>query len=159
MFTLAGTNHELLMSMLPAGVVYAEPFIGYTGVSLQTHHCFETYPWMHHIYGRLGIENGWPLDTVITDVQDPAQFHEGDDGDYLLYVGRMIQRKGVADAAEIARIAEKRLVMAGTGARQEGSTIICDDGTVLHVDKSKRTNVMIQTQEIVPATLHYFQGL
>lgn len=92
--------------------------IGYSGTFAQ-HRVFESYAWMHTVLGSQQgghTANGSPTDAVIPNFFDPAEFPEGKgDGGYLLYVGRLIDRKGVEWACEAARRAGKPLLLAGEG--------------------------------------------
>jgi glycosyltransferase involved in cell wall biosynthesis len=82
-----------------------------------THHAYESSPWRHHIYGKRGWDDGRPFDTVIPNFFDPDEFPHLNSGrgDYLLFVGRVVRRKGPQIAAEIARRVGMRLVVAGPG--------------------------------------------
>lgn len=94
-----------------------EPGVGYEGV-LPGWRAFESYAWMHHVYGKQGCENPRAYDAVIPNYFDPADFPDfqaRDDG-YLLFMGRMILRKGPNIAAEVAKRTGFRLVVAGAGA-------------------------------------------
>lgn len=95
--------------------------IGYGGVIPTTHHVFESYAWMHTVLGSLTggdahRADGRFFDAVIPNFYDPADFPAGDsDGDYLLYVGRLIERKGVQVALDVAERTRLPLHVAGTG--------------------------------------------
>lgn len=92
-----------------------EPGIGYTGV-FSSHRVFESYAWMHYIYGLLNIEDGVWYDAVIPNYFDPADFpFQPKKQDYLLYFGRIINRKGVQVASEIAKATGNQLYIVGQG--------------------------------------------
>lgn len=92
-----------------------EPGIGYTGV-FSSHRVFESYAWMHYIYGLLHIEDGAWYDAVIPNYFDPADFpFKSQKQDYLLYFGRIISRKGVQAASEIAKRTGNQLYIVGQG--------------------------------------------
>jgi glycosyltransferase involved in cell wall biosynthesis len=92
--------------------------IGYTGVFLEFK-VFESCAWMHTVYGeRLGAYegNGSWYDTVIPNYFDKTQFKDyGGNGQYFLYVGRLIQRKGVDVAIQVCEKLEVPLILAGEG--------------------------------------------
>ncbi len=93
-----------------------EPGVGYEGIF--TNKCaFESYAWQHYVYGQLGISDGRCFDAVIPNYFDTDDFPlvNNGHGDYLLYVGRMIDRKGPDIAAQIARACGLPLVAAGAG--------------------------------------------
>ena len=105
---------ELLPELLPV-----EYGIGYGGVCPSTHKVFESYAWMHTVYGATRGSNtadGSFYDTVINAYFETDRFPEGDgSGDYLLYVGRLTERKGVEIACETARRLDLPLILAGEG--------------------------------------------
>lgn len=87
--------------------------VGYEGIFSQFH-VFESYAWMHAHYGVKA--NGQYFDDVIPGYLDPSQFpYRYAKQDYLLYVGRMIDRKGIHTACDIARASGRRLILAGPG--------------------------------------------
>ena len=92
-----------------------ESGIGYTGV-FSSHRVFEFYAWMHYIYGLLHIEDGAWYDAVIPNYFDPKDFpFKSEKQDYLLYFGRIISRKGVQAASEIAKHTGNQLYIVGQG--------------------------------------------
>lgn len=92
----------------------AELGIGYEGVIDTTHKCFESYAWMHTIYAKMGINDGRFYDVVIPNAYDPADliFSENKEG-YLLFMARMIERKGIGVVTELAK--RFNVVTAGQG--------------------------------------------
>lgn len=94
--------------------------VGYGGCFLP-YKVFESYAWMHTIYGAATGGNpcsadGTWFDAVIPGYLDPAQFPAGQgDGGYYLFIGRLIDRKGYATAQEVCRRLGKRLILAGPG--------------------------------------------
>jgi glycosyltransferase involved in cell wall biosynthesis len=95
--------------------------VGYGGV-FSNFRVFESYAWMHSIYA--GWKNpttadGKFFDTVIPGYLEPEMFPLGDgQGDYYLFIGRLIERKGYNIAQEVCKALGKRLILAGPG---EGS--------------------------------------
>ena len=129
--TMSGSNHDGLYHELPH-LSWVEPCVGYTGISTKTAaKVFESYAWMHHIYGKYGVNDGNPLDTVIPNFYRPDDFRTGKDDGYLLFIGRQIRRKGVQVVIEIARRSRIPLHMAGQGGRLDDGNLVCDDGTVV----------------------------
>lgn len=102
--------------------------IGYGG-SFAQYRVFESYAWMHTCYGAASggqphsIDGKW-FDAVIPGYLDPADFpYRGDHrrgNNYFLFVGRMIDRKGVGIAAEVCKALGERLVTAGPGKPLDG---------------------------------------
>ena len=92
--------------------------VGYGGV-FSNFRVFESYAWMHSIYA--GWKNpttvdGKFYDTVIPGYLEPEMFPLGKgDGDYYLFIGRLIERKGYQIAQEVCQRLGKRLILAGPG--------------------------------------------
>lgn len=111
--------------------------VGYIGVDNRSFHAYESYAWMHHVYGINKVGDGRAFDAVIPNFFDASQFSvaKKPKGDYLLFLGRLIRRKGPQVAVEIAKRAGLPLVMAGPGAREvsEGRVVI-QEGDVLEGD-------------------------
>ena len=132
--TMSGSNHDGLYHELPH-LKWVEPCVGYAGISMKTKaKAYESYAWMHHLYGRYGINDGNPLDAVIPNFYRPDDFYTGQDGGYLLFIGRQIRRKGIEHVVEIARRMQRPLIIAGQGGRIDGGNLICDDTTVVPLD-------------------------
>lgn len=114
---ISGWCQQPIASRLPALTV-AEWGIGYQGVVQRDrwHWCFESEAWRHYIYAKQGIVNGRFYDTMIPNSFDPSDFKFcAKKEDYLLFVGRVIQRKGLEVASEIAKRVGMKLVIAGPG--------------------------------------------
>jgi glycosyltransferase involved in cell wall biosynthesis len=106
--------------------------VGYEGIFAK--YCaFESYAWMHHVYGIRAEQdkggnwrNGRYYDAVIPNFFDPDDFEPAmssdDKGDSLLFMGRVIERKGPHVAAMIAERLGMPLVVAGPGVIDHGPT-------------------------------------
>jgi glycosyltransferase involved in cell wall biosynthesis len=156
----AGTAQEPLSASLP-DLLACEPFVGYKG--LWSERCaFESHAWRHHVYGLKGIETGRHYDTVIPNFFDPDDFDVDDAGDELLFVGRLIERKGPHVAAEIAKATGRKLLVAGPGARSWGKDWIEGDGIRIEgpveylgvLDKTARAEVMARAHALIAPTLY-----
>lgn len=112
--------------------IVCEWTVGYEGIV--TPYCaFESQTFMHTVYAKRGIGDGRDFDTVIPNFFDPDEFPHLNDGqgDYLLFVGRVILRKGVAVAAEIAKHAGMKLLIAGPGVtHHEPGRIVAPEVTI-----------------------------
>lgn len=88
---------------------------GYEGIMpARTHICFESQSHRAYVYGKAGIDNGRFYDTVIPNAFDPDDLiFRADKDDYLLYLGRMTERKGMAIVAELA--SRHQVITAGQG--------------------------------------------
>ena len=100
--------------------------VGYEGV-FANFICFESYAWMHTVYGwwkGANTMDGRFYDVVIPNYYDVSQFplvppYDKRD-DYLLYLARLDDRKGIRVACEVAKHAGMRLVTAGSGVPPDG---------------------------------------
>lgn len=135
---IGGTAQKPIADAYPDNPV-VEFGIGYGG-SFAPYRVFESYAWMHTCYGAL-FANGNPhsldgrwQDAVIPGYVDPEDFitrggasentkarqAAENESPYCLYVGRMIDRKGIQIAADACKAAGTRLVTAGPGTPPEG---------------------------------------
>jgi glycosyltransferase involved in cell wall biosynthesis len=114
---IGGGSHQPIALALPEMMV-VEFGVGYSGV-FSNYRVFESYAWMHSVYAQhrdAATADGSFFDAVIPGYLDPEMFPMGKgDGDYYLYVGRMIARKGVDIAAHICKTIGAKLIMAGPG--------------------------------------------
>lgn len=94
--------------VVEAGVGYEQPIAKYR--------VFESHPWLHYCMGLQGQGDGLWNDDVIPNYFDPADFPLVEKKeDYLLFVGRLILRKGLLEAAAVAKAAGMKLKVAGPG--------------------------------------------
>lgn len=127
----AGLTHLSIMQKHPSAL-WCEPFCGYEGI-MTDKVAFESYAHMHRVYALRGLGDGRWFDAVIPNYFDPDEFissREPTGEPYLLYLGRVIQRKGVAIAGDIAKHAGIKLVIAGAGAKQVGPDVVAPEVTV-----------------------------
>lgn len=111
---IAGVRQDILQKAFPNNLV-VEPFVGYDGIATQ--YCaFESYAWMHQVYGQYGIGDGRFFDAVIPNYFDTSDFDPTlERDDYLLFIGRLTPRKGPHVAADLAERTGRRLLVAGQG--------------------------------------------
>lgn len=89
--------------------------IGYTGV-FSKFRIFESYAWMHYVYGLLNQGDGHFYDAVIPNYFDPKDFKfSKEKGDYFAYLGRLIARKGIQVASDTTKALGAKLLVAGQG--------------------------------------------
>lgn len=92
-----------------------ESGIGYTGV-FSNFRVFESYAWMHYVYGLLKQDDGGWYDAVIPNYFEVADFpFTAQKEDYLLYFGRIVWRKGVQVASQVAKATGNQLYIVGQG--------------------------------------------
>lgn len=110
---IAGRCQEAIVNAFPKNVSL-EWAVGYEGVLHNTHRCFESEAWRHHVYGRTSVNDGRFFDCVIPNSFDPDDYIYSDQKEeYLLYLGRMTPRKGMTVLEEIA--SRYPLITAGQG--------------------------------------------
>lgn len=113
---LMGGRCQESLTDLP--MIACEYGIGYGG-SFASFRVFESYAWMHTTYGQqrgTDTANGSFYDAVINAYFEPEDFpYRENPDDYLLYVGRLEERKGVQVACEVARRMRLPLLLAGAG--------------------------------------------
>jgi glycosyltransferase involved in cell wall biosynthesis len=129
----AGATQQRFVNMFP-NTITIEPAVGYEGLATGTFAAFESYAWMHYLYGKYAIGDGRSFDTVIPQFLDKSEFAVGKSKGYALFIGRMSLRKGPHVAAEIASRAGIPLVMAGAGAAYSQAVeaqLQCTDGTLV----------------------------
>ncbi len=111
--TMGLDNYEIASKV---HLLTVEPGIGYTGIMADSFRVFESYAWMHHIYGLNRIEDGVWYDAVIPNYFDLEDFpYQEEKQDYLLYFGRIIHRKGVQVASDVAKVTGHQLYIVGQG--------------------------------------------
>jgi glycosyltransferase involved in cell wall biosynthesis len=114
---IAGNCQKPVADFFPNNMT-VEFGIGYTG-TFAKYRVFESYAWMHSVYSAHKdpyTVDGKFYDTVIPGYLDPAMFpYQPEKGDYYLYIGRMIERKGVQIAAETCKEIGAKLILAGSG--------------------------------------------
>jgi glycosyltransferase involved in cell wall biosynthesis len=117
---VAGYTHFAVAQAFPNHAI-CEPFVGYEGIiGGRSWAAYESYAHMHNVYALKGIRDIRWFDTVIPPYYDPKEFPKCNNGsgDYLLFLGRLIFRKGVHIAAQIADACNMPLVIAGSGATE-----------------------------------------
>lgn len=128
------SQHRLMDVPLPT----VEPFVGYTGTCCDWR-VFPSQAWYHAILGhQQGAyeSNGTWGDIVIPHPIDPDRHTLGaGEGGYLLFVGRMVERKGIEVAIRVAQEVGLPLIAAGAGDfRPAGAEYI---GTVTRAERNE----------------------
>jgi glycosyltransferase involved in cell wall biosynthesis len=119
--------------------INCEPFVGYYGVFTK-YRVFETYTHQACVYGMTAGVNGSPngnyYDAVIPNYYDLEDFpYQAIKGDYLLFIGRLIGRKGLNTVLAIQRATGLPLRIAGQGVKtfHLGISITTDEGLVIPI--------------------------
>lgn len=116
LLVIAGRSQEQIAMAFPNHQC-VEFGIGYEG-TFSDFRVFESYAWMHTIYGlQQGAfaADGKFYDTVIPNYFDVNDFPMGRGQGDFLYIGRHIERKGVQIAADVCRHLDVPLMVAGEG--------------------------------------------
>jgi glycosyltransferase involved in cell wall biosynthesis len=163
---LAGLAQKPIADAFP-GNISCEWAAGYDGI-FAPFVCFESYAWMHYLYGRYfgngsGGQGRW-YDTVIPNYFRAEDFRfEEQPGDYLLFVGRITASKGPHIAAEIAAASGRKLLVAGSGVAYaepgliraaEGFEIKGDVEYVGIADVQMRNDLMANAYALIAATTY-----
>lgn len=110
-----GWGHQPIAAELPDDFLVVESGIGYSS-TFAKYRVFESYAWMHWMYGNNKIDNGSFYDCVIPNFFDPEDFEfRAEKEDYFLYLGRIIKRKGVDIAYQVSKELGAKLIVAGQG--------------------------------------------
>jgi glycosyltransferase involved in cell wall biosynthesis len=118
-----GVWHKPVADLVGEGLRVVESGIGYSGV-FAPFKVFESYAWMHYIYGILGQGNGQMYDAVIPNYYDPEDFPyvpPEKKKDYCLFIGRLIKRKGLEIAVEATKRTGDKLIVAGQRTNEDVS--------------------------------------
>ena len=111
-----GDAQRTAVETLPQQQIAVESGIGYKH-TFAPYRVFESYAWMHMLYGVAGKHdgNGW-YDVVIPNAFDPDMFRfQEKKSDYLLYMGRLNDDKGIYIARDIAKRSGMPLKIVGQG--------------------------------------------
>ncbi len=158
-----GRLAQPLIGLVGGDAMVVEYGIGYNG-PFSPYRVFESYAHMHKIWGAEGgyDPDGKFYDAVIPNYFNPDDYpYKAEKQDYFLYLGRLIQRKGIHIAVETCKRLGARLVVAGQGMKSfEGGTLVCDDGNVYpgveyvgFADVAKRAQLMSNAKGVfVPTT-------
>lgn len=94
--------------------------IGYGG-TFAKYRVWESYAWMHTVYGAATAGNPNAADGQWFDAVIPGYFEverfpfRKEKDDYFFFIGRLTERKGYQIAADVCRAMGKRLIVAGQG--------------------------------------------
>jgi glycosyltransferase involved in cell wall biosynthesis len=118
------TDHRIAEAFPKA--LRAEPFIGMEGIiGGPVWGAYESHTHMAAMYQRNGVKDIRWFDAVIPPYYDPDDFKvKRKKGDYLLFLGRLVFRKGPHIAAQIADACGMPLVVAGAGAVSSTKNVI-----------------------------------
>jgi glycosyltransferase involved in cell wall biosynthesis len=154
---IAGSAHGMIAAAFPS-LPSVEFGVGYAGVMPNTFRCFESYSWMHVVYGStMGAyqADGRNYDVVIPNYYDVEDFSmqssNAPEGGYMLYLARTEVRKGVHTAVEVAKATGAKLVVAGNGPRNFNSPGV-DIEDVGFVEPEKRRELLAGARALIQPT-------
>lgn len=115
---IGGTSHQPIALAFPNHMT-VEFGIGYPG-TFAKYRVFESYAWMHTVYGAQAgnpaAADGVWFDDVIPGYFEVERFpFSAEKDDYYFFIGRLIERKGYAIAVETCKRLGARLLIAGQG--------------------------------------------
>jgi glycosyltransferase involved in cell wall biosynthesis len=114
-----GGYHKPIADMVKLFLT-CEAGIGYRGSVSSWYRAFESHHIQSFTYGSetpYGDRNGSYYDRVIPNYFDPTDIKYSDKkGDYYLFIGRMIKRKGLLTAYMATKAIGAKLIMVGQGA-------------------------------------------
>lgn len=115
---IGGYSHKAIADAFPHHMA-VEFGIGYPG-TFAKYRVFESYAWMHTVYGAQARDpaaaDGVWFDDVIPGYFEVERFpFSAEKDDYYFFIGRLIDRKGYNIAAEVCQKLGKRLLIAGQG--------------------------------------------
>lgn len=125
---IGGYAQKPISDALP-NMITVEFGVGYPG-TFSKYRVFESYAWMHMVYGAAhpnaaGNADGNWWDVVIPGYLDPAMFpFSAEKDDYYLFIGRLIDRKGYRIAADVCFDIGAKLVVAGQGTPPVGTEYV-----------------------------------
>lgn len=140
------------------GVLAVEMGVGYTGTFAQFR-VFESYAWMHYIYGMqmpdMGACDGRFYDTVIPNYFDADDFEfSKEKDDYYLYIGRLIPRKGIIIAVQAVEEIGAKLLIAGKGNLKDLGINSPNVEYVGVADAKMRSDLMKRAKAVFVPTLY-----
>lgn len=161
--TITGLPQQPVRDAFPA-ITSCEFGVGYEGI-VSRFCVFESYAWMHYLYGKWNHGDGRFYDAVIPNAVDPIDFSHGKhQGDYFLYVGRMLSRKGVQIAVEMTKRLGAPLILAGPGGTIDPETgiitaehLTIDESHVTYVgpiDATQRNQLMGDCHALICPTIY-----
>jgi glycosyltransferase involved in cell wall biosynthesis len=124
---IGGHAHKPIADLFPGNIV-VEFGVGYSG-TFAKYRVWESYAWMHMNYGANAVgheptnADGQWFDAVIPGYLEREAFHLAKEPkDYALFIGRMVDRKGVGVAIEACQAAGVKLITAGSGLARKGTS-------------------------------------
>jgi len=139
-------------------MIAVEPGIGSFNTPCTPFSIYESYAVMNYVYGQEKWDPKW-TDAVIPNYFDLEDFEfNPKPGDYFLFVGRIIESKGIGIAVEIAKRTGLKLKVAGQGdfKRELGFTPPDNVELVGYLEPKERDDLLRGARALLAPT-HYYE--
>lgn len=149
-----GFGHRPIANAHPE-LTPVEPGIGCTNEPFTQHSIFESHAVMNVVYGKYNRSPHW-YDAVIPNYFDPIDFEFNDTPkEYFLFVGRIIDSKGIGIAIDVTQRIGVKLLVAGQGDLKTIRDPIPDHVfQVGYVEPRERSELMRNAKALIAPT-HY----
>jgi glycosyltransferase involved in cell wall biosynthesis len=136
-------------------LIAVEPGIGCTNEPCTKQSIFESHAVMNVVYGKYNRSPHW-YDAVIPNYFDPADFEfNPTPKDYFLFVGRIIESKGIGIAVEVTKRLGVKLLVAGQGDLAGVIGHVPDHVTVIGYVEPKARSELMRNAKALFAPTHY----
>jgi glycosyltransferase involved in cell wall biosynthesis len=141
-------------------LITVEPGIGYAGGHFARWKVFESYAMLHSYYGLKAVQTAglsdW-YDWVIPNYFDPDDFdYSSDKSNYMLFIGRVSDAKGLHLAVQIARNTGIPLKVAGPGIIEDLQPYLQPNDPVEFIgfaDTIARRRLMAEAKLVIAASM------
>ena len=148
-----GVGHQKVAEAMK-GAIIVEPSVGYKN-TFAKQQVFESYAHMHHTYGSSGVANPRFYDAVIPGFVAPEEFkYSAEKENFVLYCGRLVQRKGLKIAIDACVRTGTKLVIGGQGNIENLKLGKLPDNIecVGYLDAEKRKDYMSRAKALICPT-------
>ena len=149
-----GFAHQPVAAAHPE-LIALEPGIGCNNKPCTAHSVFESHAIMNQIYGKY---DNWPkwYDAVIPNYFDPDDFKYNETPkDYFLFIGRVIDSKGVGIAIEVTKRLGVQLIVAGQGDLKPICGLVPDHVTFIGYVEPEARCELLRNAKALLAPSHY----
>jgi glycosyltransferase involved in cell wall biosynthesis len=149
-----GYAHKPIMEAHPE-LIAVEPGIGCTNEPCTRQAIYESYAVMNVVYGMYKRSPHW-YDAVIPNYFDAEDFeYNGNRKDYFLFVGRIIDSKGIGIAIDVTRRLGVKLLVAGQGSVESiVNPVPSHVEHIGYVEPKQRADLMKNAKALIAPT-HY----
>ena len=149
-----GYAHGPVMRAHP-DLIPVEPGIGCTNEPCTPQSVFESHAVMNVVYGKYNRNPHW-YDAVIPNYFDPDDFEfNATPKDYFLFVGRIIESKGLGIAIEVTKRLGVKLLVAGQGKVSDICNPVPDHVTEIGYIEPKARSELMRNAKALFAPTHY----